>query len=408
MTQLTPTSVDNRLHIIDALRGFALAGIFISHMVEHYLGALPPPALVEGFTQSSLDHVVFGLAQLLISGKFFALFSFLFGLSFFMQIDRAAQRDMDFRGRFIWRLCILFLIGYLHSLFYRGDILTIYAPLGLLLVFFYRVPSNVILILVGTIMAGAGRYLVFALYGEETILPFGNSDPELPYNRTYFDALQSGSLVDLFAANAVHGHLTKMEFQIGIFGRWYLTFAFFLAGLWVGRIRLFERLDELHDSIKKTFKLACIGILASVILAVVFFGLGGAGKGTEPTTNWFTLIGMTGYDLFNINLATIYLCGFILLFRRPNSGRFLARLAPYGRTALSSYFMQSLVGTFILYNWGLGLLTALTNTQVLLIALPVLVLQIMFSSWWLGRYRFGPLEWLWRSATYLSWQPFRK
>lgn len=408
MTKLTPTLADSRINVIDAFRGFALAGIVISHMVEQYIGARPPAELIAGFTQNVFDQVIQGLMQILITGKFFALFSFLFGLSFYIQMDRAAQRDVDFRGRFIWRLTVLLLIGYAHSLFYRGDILTIYAPLGFLLVLFYKVRSSVILALAAITIAGAGRYLVFAIYGNDTILPFGDANPDLPYNAAYFDALQSGSLLDLFASNAVHGHLLKMEFQIGYFGRWYLTFAFFLLGLWAGRNRLFSRIDELHKPLKKTLKIAIVGAVGSLVLTMFLFSQS-AVDGQEPALdNWLAMFALTGFDLFNVSLAIVYLCGFLLIFRSPAGEKVLIKLVPYGRTALSNYFMQTIVGTFLLYNWGLGLIGKLSNTQTLLIALAVLGLQIAISSWWLKHFRFGPLEWLWRSATYLKWQSLRQ
>lgn len=86
----------------------------------------------------------------------------------------------------------------------------------------------------------------------------------------------------------------------------------------------------------------------------------------------------------------------------------MGRLAPYGRTALSNYFIQTLLGTFILYNWGLGFIGEFSNTQTLLIALGIIGVQVALSDWWLKHYRFGPLEWLWRSGTYLQWQPMRR
>jgi len=251
---------NDRISVIDAFRGFALAGIVLTHMVEHYIAAMPPPDLAASFAPGPIDQIVQGLIFILITGKFFALFSFLFGLSFFIQMDRAAKKDFDFRVRFIWRLVILLLIGYLHSLFYRGDILTIYAILGFLLVFFYNVRS-------------------------------------------------------------------------------------------------------------------------SLLLAM---------------------------DLFNFSLSVVLLCTFVLIFSRPKGGKVLEKLAPYGRMALTNYFMQTIIGTFILYHWGLGLMTKLPNSQTLLIALGIITAQVILSSWWLSRFRYGPLEWLWRSATYLAWQPLRR
>ncbi|QBA64204.1 hypothetical protein [Muriicola soli] len=134
-----------RIDIIDALRGISLAGIVIVHMVENYLASLPPEGAMEAAHQGTFDYVIDGIILLLLRGKFFALFSFLFGLSFFIQMKNADLKGRDYQLRFLWRLALLLLLGYFHSLFYRGDILTIYALLGVFLVPFYRLKKQWIL-----------------------------------------------------------------------------------------------------------------------------------------------------------------------------------------------------------------------------------------------------------------------
>lgn len=408
MADHSPMPAGNRINAIDSFRGFALAGIVLAHMVEQYIGAMPPQQLVEIFNHSLLDKTIQGLMYAFVVGKFFALFSFLFGMSFFIQMDRAASRGADFRGRFLWRLTILLAIGFVHSLFYRGDILTIYAPLGFLLVLFYNVRSSVLFGIAAIIIAGAGRYAVFAVNGTDPVLPFGDPTPELPHNAAYFEALQRGSLWDVFVSNATYGHFTKMEFQVGYFGRWYLTFAFFLLGLWAGRSKLFLRIEELHKPLKKTLWLALAGTIVFLALTLFFFSRNTIEGEGPQFDHWATMFGLTAFDLFNVSLSVIYLCGFLLIFRRPAGERRLGKLASYGRMALSNYFMQTLIGTFILYNWGLGYIGKISNTQTFVIAFGIIAFQIVLSDWWLKRFRYGPLEWLWRSGTYLKWQPMRK
>ena len=408
MSDISPMPAGDRVDAIDAFRGFALAGIVLAHMVEQYVGAMAPEELILAFNASLLDKIIQGLMYAFVVGKFFALFSFLFGLSFFLQMDRAASRGSNFRGRFLWRLTILLVIGLVHSLFYRGDILSIYAPLGFVLVLFYNVRSSVLFALAAIIIAGAGRYIVFALNGNDPLLPFGDATPDLPYNAAYFEALQNGSLWDVFVSNATYGHFTKMEFQVGYFGRWYLTFAFFLLGLWAGRFRLFQRIDELHKPLKKALWLA-VACTVVFLAAAIFLFASNSVEGEGPQFDrWGTMFALTAFDLYNVSLSVIYLCTFLLIFRRPGGERRLGKLAPYGRMALSNYFMQSLIGTFILYNWGLGYIGKISNTDTFVIALFIIAFQVVVSAWWLKRFRFGPLEWLWRSGTYLKWQPMRK
>lgn len=403
---LRPSS--QRIDVIDALRGFALAGIVLVHMVEQYLGTMPPPELAEVFRQGLADQVIQGFLDLFFRGKFFAIFSILFGLSFFIQMDRAASRGVRFHGRFVWRVLLLLFIGYAHSLFYRGDILTIYAILGLFLVLFYRVQSTLILALAGAIFVGLGRYAVFALYGSDTILPYGDFSPQAPHNVAYFAALTSGSLWDVFASNAWHGHMSKMEFQINVFGRWYLTFAFFLVGLWLGRTRLFENLDERHAAIKTMMWRSLAGAIVALVAMIFLFSQSLDPDGQPDFTRWLAMFALTAMDIFNLFLTALIICGFLLAWSRPRGERLLGRLAPYGRMALSNYFLQTVFGTFILYHWGLGLLGTLSNSDAFVIAIAVLALQVAVSTVWLQRLRYGPLEWLWRCATYMHWQPLVK
>lgn len=400
-------TVAPRIHVIDAFRGFALIGIVLAHMVEQYLGTMPTEELRASMVQGTVDGVIDGLLMLLVRGKFFAMFSFLFGVSFFIQMDRAARRGVDYQGRFLWRVTLLLIIGYVHSLFYRGDILTIYAMLAFLLVPFYRVGNKYLLAIAAIIVIGAGRYLVFAVYGGEPIFPYGEIAPELPHNRDYFQALLAGSLWDVFAANAYLGHLAKLEFQLNVFGRGYLTFAFFLVGLWAGRIRLFERLDELYPRLKKTLLLSVILSIAFFLLTIALFAAANL-EGQPEFDSWLLMFALTAMDLFNCALASVYLCSFALLYRKASGERVLEKLAPYGRTALSNYLLQTLIGTYLIYHYGIGLLGSLSNTQALAIAVLIITVQIWLSAVWLRYFRFGPVEWLWRSGTRLGWQPMAR
>jgi uncharacterized protein len=399
-------SLAERLHIIDAFRGFALMGIVLVHMVEQYLAAAPSQELRSVMVQGPLDGIIDFLLQLLVRGKFFAMFSFLFGLSFFIQMDRAASRGVNYQGRFLWRISLLLLIGYVHSLFYRGDILTIYAMLAFLLVPFYRASNRTLLVVSCLLLAGAGRYLVFALYGGETIIPLGAGEPHLPHNIAYFGAVTSGSLVDVFSANAVLGHLAKLEYQLNINGRFYLTFAFFLLGLWVGRIRLFERLDEWHGAVKKTLKWGIGLTLVFFVMIILLFGAASGGTGQiEKMDTWLLMFAMTSIDLFNFSLAVVMLCAFVLIYRRERGGQILGKLTPYGRMALTNYIAQTLIGTFLLFNYGLGFIGDVSNSQVFFMAVLIISVQVWLSAVWLRYFRYGPIEWLWRSGTWLSWQP---
>ncbi len=399
------STVKKRIEIVDAIRGFALAGIVIVHMVENYVGAPVPENAMEAAYAGPLDYVVSGFIEFFLRGKFFAIFSFLFGLSFFLQMDHHPDEGPSFVKRFFWRLLILFGIGYVHHLFYRGDILTIYAFFGMFLIPFYKISNKWVLALTALLFLGLGRYIVFMITnGSFIFLP----DAMLPNSQeviSYFEILQNGSIIDVFTSNATQGHLMKMDFQIGIFSRGYLTFGYFLLGLAIGRIGFFANFREQKKFTKKVLIASIIGFLVAMgCTALIFSQLGN----NISFDNWISMFGLTAYDLANTAMTFIIISLFVIVYRKKWGENLLQHFIPYGRMALTNYVIQSIIGTFILFGWGLGFLGELRNIYTFLIALLLIFIQMVFSKWWLRVFNYGPLEWLWRSATYLKWFPLKK
>lgn len=395
-----------RIEIIDSLRGIALAGIVICHMVENYIGAMAPPSFYEAVSTSIGDKIVDGFIGILLRGKFIALFSFLFGLSFFIQMDNGAKKGIHFEGRFLWRLLLLLGIGYVHSLFYRGDILTIYAMLGIFLIPFYKVNSKWVLAFAALLFLGLGRYIIFYLTGgEHLFLDVDPMDANAPRVMEYYNTLKNGSLWDVFATNGWEGHLDKMNFQYGIFGRGYFTFAFFLVGLYVGRSGFFKRFKEEQNLTKQV-------LIGSIIMLVVAMGITAAAfmnVGPEAQMdNWLTMIGLSGLDLANAAMTILYIAIFVILYRNIKPERWLKQFAPYGKMALTNYFTQSLFGTLLLYGFGMGFIGELSNSATFLIAIALIAFQMWASKLWLQHYHYGPLEWLWRCLTFFKTFPLRK
>ena len=402
---MTSENKSSRIIIIDSLRGFALAGVAIAHVLEQYLAGPPPPGFMEGINTTP-DQIISGISGFFITGKFFALFSILFGLSFFIQMDSAAKKGKDFSMRFLWRAFLLFLIGYVHQLFYRGDILTIYAMLVPFLIPFYKMNNKWILGIAAIFFLSLPRFIAFAILGNESIFglpPF--MDFEEPLKIAYFETIKSGSIFEVFQQNAGYGMKTKMDFQWSFMGRFYLTFGYFLLGLWLGKIGLFQDIETFSPRIKKSLK----WILLSLIIA---FGLTAAAFSMSPQpvdfSHWLHVLGINNFDWANICLTLLILSGFILLYQKDFWHKRLAFFAPYGRMALTNYVLQSIIGTFIFFGWGLGFIGQIRTAYLLLIALIIITLQTLFSKYWLQHFKYGPLEWLWRSGTYLKWQSIKK
>lgn len=401
-SRLKPT---NRITIVDALRGFALAGIVICHVVENYIGSVPTAEFNDAVHQGLIDDIVDGFIGIFLRGKFIALFSFLFGLSFFIQMDNAHTKGKRFGTRFLWRLILLFAIGFVHSLFYRGDILTVYAILGIFLIPFYNVSNKWLLGIAALLFMGLARFLLFASIGGEGVFTNFDINPESPKVLAYYDTLKNGTLLDVFATNATQGHIDKAEFQYGVFGRGYFTFAFFLVGLFVGRSGFFKRYKEEPKLMKKI-------LVYSLIALVVSFGIMAGGFISMGTNfnlqSWNAMIGLTGMDMSNAAMTIIYIVLFAMWFKKSKGEKLLLKFAPYGRMALTNYVLQSIVFTFVFFGWGIGLIGELRQVYTFLLALLFIALQMLVSKWWMQYFKYGPLEWLWRSLTFFKIFPFRK
>ena len=405
MEQSTANTAFKRMGIIDALRGFALAGIVITHMLENFIAAPTPAELNEAMAPGILDQIITGLTVFLLRGKFFALFSFLFGLSFFIQMDNGHQRGNYFGGRFLWRLVLLFAIGFVHSMFYRGDILTLYALVGIVLIPFYRVPTKWILVLSGLIFLGAARFIVYHFVGTEGLVTDDAINPESPLVKEYIDVLQNGTFSEVAQSNAVQGNIWKAEFQFGVFNRGYLTLGFFLLGLVIGRMQFFKN----YMTEKKFLQQLWIGGL--VLFAVGFLGTAGtfASLGQNFDMNsWGFMLGLTFLDITNLGMTALIVAIFVMLYKKKKAGKFLRSFIPYGRTALTNYVFQSIVGTFIFFGWGLGYLGSITTSVAFVMSLIVIAIQMWLSKLWMQHFKYGPLEWLWRSLTFFRLFPFKK
>lgn len=401
-----PTSPKlSRIVLIDSLRGFALAGVALVHFTQRYLTYATPKDYLAGL-DSLPDYIVNGIIQLFFVGKSYALFSILFGLSFTIQMQSAEQRGENFSIRFLWRAVLLFIIGFGHHLFYGGDILMIYAILAPFIIPFYKLDNKWLLMVAGIIFIGLPSILTFAIMGNGNLFGMPSMDGVIdPINQNIFHAFNSGSLTDIFRVNALYGFEKQFNFQLTS-GRLYETYGYFLIGLFLGKIGLFRNVDQYKPTIKKSIRWALISIPVIIGIAAIIFLL--MPKINQPSSSWNQMIGMNLYNWINISFLIIILSGFILLYQKSNWQKCLSFFAPYGRMALTNYVSQAIVGSFILFNWGLGLCTQIRTLYLFFIAIALVIVQTYACKIWLNHFKYGPLEWLWRSGTYLKIQPFRK
>ncbi len=379
--------------ILDALRGFAILGIILANFPEFSLWTFSDPA---GWTRT--DLVTRAIQTFFVDGKFYTLFSLLFGMGFSIQLANAEGKLRTFYRR----MAVLLVIGLIHLFFlWSGDILALYAVCGMLLPLFRKLPTRKLL------LVGGGLFLVpvllDAVFGTRLADPLereqwrlcglygiteANFGTWLSDARSYREVLQflhQGSVERMW--EFVSGH------------RLFKVLGLFIVGFAVGRERIYADIDGRKPLLKK-------------ILAWGF-GLG------IPFGILYTWSAMQGYPWGRVAHDLLYLvsvypmdfayaAGFALAFSRSEEAPGWKLLANPGRMACTNYLGQSVIGILLFYGIGLGLGNRVGLLGTELVALGVYAFQILFSSLWMRAFAFGPVEWVWRMLTYGKRLPLRR
>ncbi len=402
-------SVDTvaRIQVVDALRGFALFGILLVHVSSWFDGGPLPSSVYQINSQGVANTIIQTIIGIFFSGKFYTFFSFLFGLSFALMLTRSTGSDGTFFRRFARRLVILGVIGGLHSLHWQGDILSIYAILGFVMLLFRKAPTRftlavaVLLILNFPIRVRDGYKALFS-----TPPPKAQADKKQKTDdarvAANYEVIKHGSYVAMLGVN-LREFRSKIYFQFDS-GRIYITLGFFLLGLYAGRRRLFQNLTEHRVFFRQVTRYS--GFLTLVIILLFVAATVLLGPTAQPSKA-IDLIFSGLFDLGNGALTVFYITGLTLLFQRVNWQWITSPLAAVGKMALTNYVSQSVVGTLLFYGYGLNLLGEVSIAIAASFAIPIFLIQLLFSQWWLSRFQYGPLEWLWRSLTYGKAQPMR-
>jgi uncharacterized protein len=406
----TPQS---RITVLDALRGFTLLGIMLTHMLDYFSNS-PSFGMEDGeYLFPALDAVIKRFVQIVISGKFIIIFSFLFGLSFFIQMDKAEKKGIDFRKRFIWRMVILFIIGIAAKCFFKGDVLCTYAITGTILVFLYKVKNWILLAVVFLLLAGTPRILLVScakITHTEQISNTHDDDKQLP--ASYISQQQEKpSFVNSVKYNLTEGLYDYIRNVFGLRGLGYRVMALFILGLIAGRIRFFEKVQIRS---KRNIVLLAGFLLTALLL-----------QGITHISPSFNIRSFAMTEMDSLSLATIALValhnigvvatsgalvmGFIILYQTKHFGKYLDSLSHYGRMGLTNYEMQNFIGCLLFSMWAFGAtFGSWGETGLFALGLLIYALQMILSKYWLKHFLYGPLEWFWRTATYLKWQPMRK
>jgi uncharacterized protein len=401
---MDPNTAATRITTIDALRGFALLGILFAHFIYWHSGGPLPQAIYRAGNYGITSDIVAGINGLFIFGKFYTFFAFLFGLSFYLQMQSMQKNGENFTIRYAWRLVILLAIGLLHQTFWMGDILSIYAVIGFALLPIRKMSDKALLI--------TGILLVLNVPGKIWeafnffFIHYKQPDDGGKLANDYLNMILHGNIYDVVAVNW-RGLENKFFFQV-FSGRLLITLGFFVLGMYSGRRKWFQNAATSKPVFKKICRLTGFIILGTVLIALILVALNALLK-----LNWQQNEGV-GYFfgiLFDINSAAMvlfYISGLTMLMYRKRWQAVLFKLAPVGKMALTSYLMQTVFGLFLFYHIGLGFASKTTPALNWVIALFIYITQVMISSIWFRYFKYGPVEWLWRSGTMMRWQPFIK
>ncbi|MBN9682803.1 MULTISPECIES: DUF418 domain-containing protein [unclassified Corallococcus] len=411
-----PVELSERVHLLDALRGFALLGVFVSNSLSWFSGRqLLPQEQSQALAAPLLETVVRQLYAFFVDQKFVTLFSLLFGLGFALQMTRAEGRGTSIVPVYRRRLLALLGIGLVHMFaIWVGDILSTYALVGFVLLLFRQRSDRTVLTWVAVLfvvlpltLSVAQRFGPELLHGQEAAEAAARAtrEEDAAHRTEFLTGLSSESVLTSQKANALYAwqNLPNPGRPIWlsiILGR-------FLLGLWMGRKKLLEDVER-HRGLLVRVMAWGLGVgsaIATLSLVLYLRKQGVPGAQVTPPA-W--MVGMrTLREVGYLFMGCGYAAAFALLFQKARWRKVLGVLTPAGRMALTLYLMQSVISLWLYDGWGLGLVARTPPSRTVLLCLGVFAAQVAFSHWWLARFRFGPVEWLWRSLTYGRAQPMR-
>ncbi len=389
-----------RIPTLDIVRGFALLGILIMNM-PGFGSSFFAEADGSHLWPGRIDRIAEAARDMLFSGKFNSMFSLLFGIGFTMQFARMQRADPKHAtALYLRRLLILGLLGVLHAaLFWNGDVLHVYAVLGLVLLLCLRnVSDRALIVLMGLCLlypavSGGLRLLVMTpeLVAERVALAKG-------FEATNNVAFGHGSF---WAATVEHARNFAFSYgdRYSIWGflGFYVQMALtMLLGVLAGRRNWVRRIPELMPQIRRVHVWALVvGLVCGALFTLIFQ------MNRIPGPSPIKLLGGVAYWVSRLSLMIFYVLVIVRLAERPAWARRFAPLAAAGRMPLTNYLMQTAICTMLFYGWGFGLWGRVGPAAGLALAVGIFfVIQVPWSLWWLRGHDQGPLEWLWSRLTY--------
>lgn len=385
-------SKQERIISMDIMRGFAIFGIFLVNMLSFHSPLLYIDPIE--WWNGSLDKGTYMTIDILAQGSFYPLFSLLFGYGLVLLRESNLARGVTFTPIALRRLFLLLLIGCVHAFFvWHGDILINYAILGLIFLLFIRLSGKALMI-TGTLMYIIPNIILFLLF---IVMVMFVPEGELsPYNQVEanasIEAYQLGSFMEVTEQRYKDWYFVN---NLGnSFLMLFMILPLFLLGGGAAKLKWLQRVQQN----KKKFK---IMFMITLIVGLIF----------KISPYLIVKNFATEYlqDIFGGPLLAIaFALGIALLVESTKGMSKLKIFAPVGKLAISNYLLQSIVSTFIFYSYGLGLYGEISAFTGSLLVIGIFIIQVVISHYWVKRFAYGPVEWMWRSFTYMKIQKWRK
>ncbi|OCA84312.1 hypothetical protein A8F94_16510 [Bacillus sp. FJAT-27225] len=386
---VVPTGEKGRIPSLDAMRGLAILGIYFVNMMAFHSPYLYINPLE--WWDSGLDRFVYTIIDVFVQASFYPLFSMMFGYGLALTRERVLARGGRFPVLAARRLLFLLAVGFLHAFFvWTGDILITYSIIGLLTLFFLRLREKVLL------MVGAAMYVIpnlmlgLLLVLVDIINPGAATPNEPEQAEKALIIYGEGSFWEVTGMRSEEW-LSNNNLETAPILLFSLL-PLFLIGAAFAKLKW---LEDVSSHFRRLKQVTTAVFLLGTLIKVLPYILPGS-----YSAEFFQ-------DFFGGPLLALAYAGIVAIYyevRGPGKGY----VTSVGRMSMTNYLLQSLVSTFIFYGYGLGLYGQISLAQGTLMVIGGYMLQILLSKLWLRNYRFGPVEWVWRSFTYLSWQKNRK
>ena len=379
-----------RVDVADVLRGLAVMGIIILHSIEHFNFYSFPDTAGQCDLLRFTDRAIWDGLFFTFGGKAYAVFALLFGFSFFIQYDNQRMRGYDFRGRFCWRLVLLFVFGNINACFFTAEVLVLYSLVGFILPLACRMKDKWVLALACLLLIQPlPLYYVLRSIADPAFVA-----PQLP-TRAFWDATfavqSSGTFLETVKVNLWEGQLASLAWAWD-HGRVFQTAALFLLGMLIGRRGLFMR---------ENLGFWCKVLGFSLTAFFPLYGIGNMLRDFVSNESLYSQLYLIISSLSNFAFMLVLVSGVIIVFYTTKLHSKLMFIAPYGKMSLTNYISQSVVGSMMYYNWGFGLHRYMGITVSSIAGVVLFVLQLLFCRWWMSKHSHGPLEHLWKMATWI-------